>query len=91
MIDFKKYDEENPHIWEEFKKYSFQAKKRQFKNYSAKGIFEVIRWHTAIEGNDMFKLNNNYHADYARKMMAEFPEFDGFFAIRELKAERNNA
>ena len=88
MIDFKKYDEENPQIWDEFKKYSFQAKARGFKNYSAKGIFEIIRWHTATEGNDMFKLNNNYHADYARKMIKEFKQFEGFFRLRELKANR---
>ena len=90
MIDFKKYDEENPQIWKAFKKYSFIAKtKRKFKNYSSKGIFEIIRWHTATEGNDAFKLNNNYHADYARKMMEEFPEFKGFFRVRELKAKRS--
>ncbi len=90
MIDFKKYDTENPQIWEEFKKYSFIAKnKRQFKNYSSKGIFEIIRWHTSTAGNDAFKLNNNYHADYARKMMTNYPEFNGFFRVRELKAVRS--
>lgn len=89
MIDFKNYDKENPKIWDEFKKYAFQAKKREFKNYSAKGIFEIIRWHTDTKANDFFKLNNNYHADYARKMMSEFPEFSGFFRVRELKAKRN--
>ncbi len=88
MIDFKKYDQENPMIWESFKKYSFQAKEKGFDNYSAKGIFEIIRWHTGISGNDMFKLNNNFHADYARKMMLEFPNFNGFFRLRELKAIR---
>ena len=89
MIDFKKYDEENPEIWNQFKKYSFLAKnKRQFKNYTANGIFEIIRWHTATEGNDMYKINNNYRPDYARKMMEQFPEFKGFFRIRELKAGR---
>jgi hypothetical protein len=89
MIDFKKYDEENPQIWVEFQKYSLIAKNdRKFKNYSSKGIFEIIRWHTAVQGNDKFKLNNNFHADYARKMMATYPEFNGFFRIRELKAAR---
>lgn len=88
MIDFKKYDSENPQIWEQFKKYSLKTKAKGFKNYSAKGIFEIIRWHTPTQGNDGFKVNNNYTADYARKMMAEFPEFEGFFYIRELKAIR---
>lgn len=88
MINFQTYDEENPQIWEEFKKRSFQAKKRGFKNYSANGIFEIIRWHSSTGSDDVFKLNNIYRADYARKMMREFPEFEGFFRVRELKAGR---
>jgi len=88
MINFQKYNEENPHIWAEFVRYSFAAKKRGFHRYSAKGIFEIIRWHTKTEGNDGFKLNNNYHADYARKMMEEYPEFKDFFEVRVIKANR---
>ena len=89
MIDFKKYHEENPHIWEAFKKYSLIAKnKRGFQNYSANGIFEIIRWHTDIASRDEYKVNNNFRPDYARKMMKEFPEFEKFFRIRELKANR---
>jgi len=88
MIDFKKYDKENPQIWEAFKKYSWEAKQRGFQYYSAKGIFEIIRWNTATNGSDGFKLNNNYHADYARKMMNVYPDFEGFFKVRELKAGR---
>jgi hypothetical protein len=90
MIDFKKYDEENPKIWEAFKKYSFLAKnERHFKNYSANGIFEIIRWHTELNSRNNYKVNNNFRPDYARKMMEEFPEFKGFFRVRELKAKRS--
>tara|TARA_R110002126_G_scaffold152930_1_gene300135 strand:+ start:127 stop:396 length:270 start_codon:yes stop_codon:yes gene_type:complete len=89
MINFKKYHEDNPHIWEAFKKYSFEAKRKKFKNYSSNGIFEIIRWHTDISARDEYKLNNNYRPDYARKMMLEFPEFKDFFSIRILKANRD--
>jgi hypothetical protein len=88
VINFEKYDNENPQIWEAFKKYAIQARDRGFKNYSTNGIFEIIRWHTAIEGNDTFKINDRYRPDYARKMMNLYPDFDGFFRTRELKAER---
>ena len=89
MIDFKKYHKENPHIWEAFVKFAFQAKARGFKNYSANGIFEIIRWHTAVHANsESYKVGNNYRPDYARKMMKEYPEFEGFFRVRELKASR---
>lgn len=92
MIDFIKYDTDNPEIWLQFRNFAYQAKYvKRFKNYSAKGIFELIRWHSSIGGNDQFKLNNNYHADYARKMMETDPAFDGFFKVRELKSKRKGA
>ena len=89
MIDFKKYDKENPHIWEGFFKYAKQAKAKGFKNYSANGIFEIMRWHTGIHGNGEYKISNNYRPDYARKMMKEYPEFEGFFRVKELTAPRS--
>ena len=88
MIDFNKYDQDNPEIWILFKKYSLEAMLKGFKNYSANGIFEVIRWHTGANGNDNFKVNNNYRPDYARKMMTENEAFRGFFRIREIRAYR---
>jgi len=89
MIDFKTYDEENPKIWALFVHYASQAKQKGFTRYSANGIFEVIRFHTGVSGNDGFKINNNYRPDYARKMEEMFPEFKGFFQKRQLKALRN--
>lgn len=89
MIDFDKYDAENPEIWVYFRKFAFRAKNEKgFKNYSANGIFELIRWHTSGTGNDGFKVNNNYRPDYARKMMDMYPDFEGFFRLRVIKAPR---
>ena len=89
VIPFSTYDAENPHLYLAFVKFAREAKAKGFTAYSAKGIFEIIRWHTGAQGNDQFKLNNNYHADYARKLMTDFPsEFAGFFRTREMKADR---
>jgi hypothetical protein len=90
MINFEKYDDENPQIWEAFKKFSFQAKAKGFKNYGTSGIFEIIRWHTAIESKGEYKISNNYKPDYGRKMMRLYPEFKGFFRTKELKVPRVN-
>lgn len=91
-INFDEYHAKNPHIWEAFKKYAWEAKRKGFKNYSANGIFEIIRWHTpvAAEGHPpQFKIGNNFRPDYARKLMDEDPEnFAGFFRTRALKAPR---
>lgn len=89
MINFQQYHNDNPEVWNQFKLYTFRTKERGFSNYSANGIFEIIRWHTGVKiGKDGFKMNNNYRADYARKMMDEYPEFKGFFRVRELKTAR---
>lgn len=89
MVNFKHYDESNPQIWQAFVHFSIKTKRdKGFARYSAKGIFEIIRWHTKVHGNDEFKINNNYTGDYARKMMKEFPEFEGFFVTRSLKQQR---
>jgi hypothetical protein len=34
-----------------------------------------------------FKLNNNYHAFYARSFMEIYPEHDGFFRTRRQISE----
>ena len=88
MINFKQYDKENPHIYDLFKKYTFEAIEKGFSHYSAKGIFEQIRWHTKTRGKDTFKVNNNFHADYGRKFMEEFENYKGFFRTRKLKQGR---
>lgn len=88
MIDFETYHKQNPEIWEQFVKFARQTKERGFSNYGAKGLFEIIRWHTGVSGNDGFKINNNYAPDYARKLMEEQPEFKDFFRTREIKVQR---
>lgn len=88
MIDFKKYDEENPQVWNAFVKYAREAKAKGFKHYSANGIFEIMRWHSGVSGKGEFKISNNFRPDYARKMMSLYPEFEGFFRIKELTAPR---
>lgn len=88
MINFEKYDEENPQIWQAFVHFSVQTKAKGFQNYGAFGIINLIRWHTGVSGNDTFKVNNTYAPDYARKMEEKFPNFKGFFRTRELKKAR---
>jgi hypothetical protein len=90
QINFKEYDKQNPQIWDAFKEFAYQAKHvKGFKHYSANGIFELIRWHTPVKGGGNFKISNNYRPDYARKMMEMYPEFEGFFRVKELKAPRS--
>jgi len=54
-----------------------------------KMIWEVLRWHyyqQTVDVNRDFKLNNNYHAHYARLIMAQEPDLKGIFETRKLTA-----
>lgn len=88
QVRFEEYHKNNPHVYDMFVKFAKEAKKSNRKKYSAKSIFERMRWHTEIETQgEPFKLSNNYTAYYARKVMEELPEFDGFFRTKELRSQ----
>ena len=83
---FAEFHEDNPHVYDMFVSFTKQAKQANRKYYSSYAIFERMRWYTDIETDgEPFKLNNNYRPYYARKVMEEYPEFEGFFRIREIK------
>ena len=78
-----KWHNENPHIYELFVKYTFEAIQAGHEHYGAKGIIERIRWHTSVEtSGDIFKINNNHAPFYARLFMVDYPKHDGFFRLR---------
>lgn len=80
---FCEYHNQNPHVYKEFEKITLHTIAKGFKNYSAKGIFEVIRWQTGVTSNDIFKVNNNYTPFYARMFEDSHPEHKDFFRKRE--------
>ena len=75
----------HPQVWILFDRFTRDRIKRGFKHYSAKAIFERVRWETdqAITADEDFKLNNNFPAFYARRWMKMNPEHDGFFRTRK--------
>jgi len=81
---FSQYHEENPQVYKAFKEMALKAV--TFKShFGAKAIFEVLRWKTAVSGNDGFKINNNYTSFYARMFENEFPQHKDFFRKRKSK------
>lgn len=86
---FEKFHQDNPAIYELIMRFTKEAQRRGFKNYSIKGIFERVRWHMNIEtdSKDEFKLNNNYTSRYVRLIEQKHPELSGFFRTRELTAD----
>ena len=82
---FEEFDTANPHIWELLVKFSMEAKESGLKTFSISLLIERIRWELQVVSkfHDAYKINNNHRAFYARKLMAEYPELNGFFRIRK--------
>ena len=85
---FWKFHSENPRVYSLICKHASAALSRGFARFSMKMVFELVRYHEWIVTNDRdFKLNNNYHAFYARLWMNNNPQHDGFFRTRKQKIE----
>lgn len=85
---WQKYQRENPGIWQAFKKYAFEIKEAGVNRYGAKSIMERVRWHIALKTKGEFKINNDFTALYARKLINNYPEFGSFFELRSIKGVR---
>lgn len=49
-------------------------------------LFEVLRWqYGRVTVGDRFRLDNNHRSRYARKLIAEHPEWEHAFETRELR------
>jgi len=92
LSEFEIYDQDHPQVWEAFERFTFKAIKKGFKNYGARSIFELIRWHTGVNADfpEGFKVNNTFTPDYARKFMKVHPEYDGYFRIRVQERSNRN-
>lgn len=82
---FEGYHNKYPEVWEEFKKLTFQMINTGRTRYSAKAIFEVIRWSRDVGGDGVseFKICNNHIPFYARAFVKTYPEHEGFFQIKK--------
>lgn len=82
------WHKQNPHVYELFKRFTFQAIRCGHKRCSAWLIVNRIRWETAIETSGCdFKISNDFIAYYARLFMAHYPEHEGFFVTKRMKGE----
>tara|TARA_B100000575_G_scaffold51979_2_gene38725 strand:+ start:8510 stop:8899 length:390 start_codon:yes stop_codon:yes gene_type:complete len=93
QAEFDRYHEENPKVYEAFKRLTFQLINAGRENFSASAVVERIRWGVSIGeyGPDDFKINNNYRAFYARLFHMEHPKHDGFFRTRKQKSADEDA
>lgn len=82
---FEAFDRSHPDVYALFTQFASELREAGRESYGAKSIMERIRWHYATSSRgETFKINNNYTSRYARKLIHERPEFDGFFETRRL-------
>ncbi len=82
-MSFEQYDLQNPGVWKFFQQFTFEVIHAGHDRFPADSILRRIRWETTVVTNDAhFKIDNNYSADYARKFMLVFPQYNNFFEIR---------
>jgi hypothetical protein len=75
----------NPHIFEMLKTLALEIRRRRA-HFGIRTLWERMRWIREVETVDPtsdLKLNDHYHAFYARKLMIEVPELAGFFELRD--------
>ena len=82
---FAQFHRANPHVYQGLCRLALKVKRAGHQHYGIKALFEVLRYEYALTtiSDDGLKLNNNYTALYARMLMKQEPELDGFFNLRE--------
>lgn len=84
---FRRYHAANPGVYLLFKQYAADARAAGHTRYSARDILARIRWHTTVEVQGEFKVNNLVSPFYARMLVAEDALFAGFFEMRAAAAD----
>ena len=85
---FTRFHDANPHVYRALRDMALSLKRRGIEHYGIAALFEVLRFSRMIQtGGDAYKLNNDYRALYARRLMEEEPELVGFFEVRQRRAE----
>lgn len=76
-------------VYDEVVRRAFDLWNRGWEHFGIKAIWEAIRFDWSVRlgpSDDGFKVNNNYTAFMARRVMADHPELEGFFETRVQRA-----
>ena len=83
---FNDFHAEHPEVYSQLVRLAREWRSHGQRKLGIATLFEKLRWewHTNnLQDATGYKLNNNYRALYARKIMAENPDLDGLFETRE--------
>lgn len=88
QVRFEQFNVEHPEVYAYLLNLCYEVRGRGFQRYGIRSLWERVRWHFQVEkqmGAD-FKLNDHFHSRYARKLIEDHPELEGFFELRRLSA-----
>lgn len=83
------FHENNPHVYDLLREMAINLKKQGFKRCGIGLLWERLRWLSYIEtyGEDEYRLRDSHRAFYARLLMEQEPELEGFFMLRYQPSE----
>lgn len=85
---FNVFHSDNPIVYEYMLQLCRQLREAGFDHYGIKAVYERMRWHFNVDlntgGDEEYLFNNDFCSLYARKLMEENPELQGFFTLRRL-------
>ena len=85
---FRIFHEENPEVYELFKRFTYQAIHKGHTRLSAEMIINRIRWETKIVTTDKdYKINNDYKPFYSRLFIIQHKGYEDFFQLRQSVAD----
>jgi hypothetical protein len=83
---FAEYHLLNPHVYAGFVRRAFKMKAAGRRKYSQWVIIQAMRWEYDLGTHrDVFKINNDFIALYARLAIHEHAALAGFFGLRSMK------
>ena len=84
---FENFNCEHPTIYKELVRLAQIAKIQGVSSYSAKAMFEIVRWNLMRRRlGRSFRINNNFTSRYARLINKNEPGLRNFFTVRKLKS-----
>lgn len=79
------WDQANPSFYALFVKYSLELITAGRRSFGVRLVWERIRWESMIQTQgDQYKMNDHYHAIYARRFMDDHPQFGNVFKLRTI-------
>lgn len=83
--EFNEFHAQHPEVYFELVSLARTWKKNGSAKLGIATLFEVLRWNSHLNSQRTggYKLNNNYRALYARKIMDREPDLAGIFELRE--------